>query len=106
MAAHQLMSAIKSKCTPDEAAQLLRDLPNKFPNGEDNGKYCLFCVEIQYGLEGGGVWEIQGTFLFNLAFWCYVSVTFPLDGRSMLVRYGSVMICFVGSYWSDMDLHI
>ncbi|KAK7116077.1 nuclear cap-binding protein subunit 1-like [Littorina saxatilis] len=36
MAAHQLMSAIKAKCTPDEAAQLLRELPNKFPNGEDN----------------------------------------------------------------------
>lgn len=38
MAAHQLMSAIKAKCTPDEAAQLLRELPNKFPNGEDNGQ--------------------------------------------------------------------
>nr|KAG5706568.1 hypothetical protein BaRGS_028739 [Batillaria attramentaria] len=35
-AAHALMNAIKSKCTPDEAAQLLRDLPNKFPNGDEN----------------------------------------------------------------------
>ncbi|PVD19770.1 hypothetical protein C0Q70_20261 [Pomacea canaliculata] len=36
MAAHALMNAIKSKCTPDEAAQILKDLPNKFPNGEEN----------------------------------------------------------------------
>lgn len=38
MAAHALMNAIKSKCTPDEAAQILKDLPNKFPNGEENGR--------------------------------------------------------------------
>ena len=44
MAAHSLMNAIKAKCTPDEAAQLLRELPNKFPNGEDNGQSAVKCV--------------------------------------------------------------
>ena len=44
MAAHSLMNAIKAKCTPDEAAQLLRELPNKFPNGEDNGQSSVKCV--------------------------------------------------------------
>ena len=44
MAAHSLMNAIKSKCTPDEAAQVLRELPNKYPNGEDNGKQRLWLI--------------------------------------------------------------
>jgi hypothetical protein len=47
MAAHSLMSAIKNKCTPDEAAQLLRDLPNKFPNGEDNGRCFTIAALLQ-----------------------------------------------------------
>jgi len=36
MHAHKLIAAIKSKCTPDEAAILLKDLPNQYPNGQDN----------------------------------------------------------------------
>ena len=38
MHAHKLIAAIKSKCTPDEAAILLKDLPNQYPNGQDNGE--------------------------------------------------------------------
>lgn len=46
MAAHSLMNAIKSKCTPDEAAQLLRELPNKFPNGEENDNPAFHPLKI------------------------------------------------------------
>ncbi|CAG5121145.1 unnamed protein product, partial [Candidula unifasciata] len=36
MHAHKLISAIKNKCTPEEAAMLLKDLPNVYPNGQEN----------------------------------------------------------------------
>ena len=49
MAAHSLMNAIKAKCSPDEAAQILRELPNKFPNGEDNGQTVWKCAMLCVG---------------------------------------------------------
>ncbi|XP_059175429.1 nuclear cap-binding protein subunit 1-A-like [Physella acuta] len=36
MHAHKLISLIKNKCTPEEAAMMLKDLPNVYPNGQEN----------------------------------------------------------------------
>lgn len=38
MHAHKLIAAFKSKCSPEEAAILLKDLPNVYPNGQENGE--------------------------------------------------------------------
>ncbi len=40
MAAHKLIQAVKSKCSPEEAYGCLRELPN--PLKEDDGEYKVF----------------------------------------------------------------
>ena len=38
MHAHKLISSIRSKCTPEEAAISMKELPNVYPNGQENGE--------------------------------------------------------------------
>ena len=45
MAAHRLMQAIRSKCSPEEAVDVLKDLPN--PLTDDDGAYELAAIHMQ-----------------------------------------------------------
>ena len=45
MVAHQLISSIKSKCTPEEAMVLLKDLPNPLSDEESKSTESAFSIE-------------------------------------------------------------
>ncbi|XP_062577791.1 nuclear cap-binding protein subunit 1-like [Saccostrea cucullata] len=46
MVAHQLMAAIKSKCTPEEAMVLLKDLPNPLSEEESDPTYHPLRIDV------------------------------------------------------------
>lgn len=46
MVAHQLISAIKSKCTPEEAMVLLKDLPNPLSEEESDPTYHPLRIDV------------------------------------------------------------
>jgi len=46
MTAHQLIQAIKSRCSPEEAMVLLKDLPNPLSDEESMLSVCYILIQI------------------------------------------------------------
>ena len=80
MVAHQLISSIKSKCTPEEAMVLLKDLPNPLSDEESKSTESAFSIETvsyhqKYHKIFAGIQILIWMIVYNLCTFCWHEIS-------------------------------
>jgi nuclear cap-binding protein subunit 1 len=102
MAAHQLKQAICSKCSPDEAVNVLKDLPN--PLTDDDGLNFRYFVFIFTNLSFAGS-DMSG--IYNpLKIEVFVQTLLNLGAKSFSHSFAAIAKCVHTLNLSFISLHI